>query len=455
VGLGDGDPLVTRSGSTRLDLSKSGTGTCRKVALLTVEKWYSRRVVASDYKPRHVDRLLSDLFGELPALMLTGPRATGKTTTAARLAQSRVRLDRPAEAAAFRADPDSALAAMEEPVLLDEWQEVPSVLGAVKRSIDSNSRPRRFILTGSVRADLEETTWPGTGRVVRVPMYGMTVRELEGDAGAACFLDRFAANETSSIPQRRPDLRGYIRLALSGGFPEPNLRLSDPARSAWLESYIDQVVTRDASVAQSGRDPDRLRRYFETYALNTAGTVADSTIFEAAGLNRKTADAYERLLTNMFLVEAVPSWRSNRLHRLSSRRKRYVIDPALATALLRIDERTVLSDGDLMGRLLDNFVAAQLRAEVPVAQSRPRLYHLREEHGRYEVDLLAELAGGRLVAFEIKASAAPDHQDARHLRWLRDRLGERFIRGAVLHTGIQSYELDERIVALPICSLWG
>jgi predicted AAA+ superfamily ATPase len=386
--------------------------------------------------------------------MVTGPRATGKTTTAERLARSVVRLDRPAEAVAFEADPDAALAATEEPILLDEWQEVPGVLGAVKRAVDRDPRPGRFILTGSVRADLEEATWRGTGRVVRVPMYGMTVGELEGRLSVACFLDRFAGGETMPLPQHRPDLPGYIDLALTSGFPEPALRMSPAARTAWLDSYLDQVVTRDAPNIESVRDPARLRRYFETYALNTAGTVADSTIYEAAGVNRRTADSYERLLTNMFLVEAVPSWTSNRLHRLSSRPKRYVTDPALAANLIAVDHRAVLRDGDLLGRLLDTFVASQIRAELAVATTRPRIYHLREEHGRHEIDLMTELGGGSVLAFEVKASAAPSRQDARHLIWLRDRLDDRFTRGAVLHTGIRIYEVDDRIVALPICALW-
>ena len=411
-------------------------------------------VVPFDYKRRLVDARLRNLFAELPALLVTGPRATGKTTTAERLVRSVVRLDRPAEAVAFEADPDAALAVSGEPVLLDEWQAVPNVLGAVKRAVDSDPRPGRFVLTGSVRADLEAATWPGTGRIVRVPMFGMTIGELEGRSSAGCFLDRFAAGESMRLPQRRPDLPGYIDLALDSGFPEPALRMSGVARTAWLDSYVDQVVTRDAPNIGSMRDPAGLRRYFEAYALNTAGTVADSTIYEAAGVNRRTAEGYERLLTNMFLVEAVPSWRSNRLHRLSSRPKRYVIDSALAASLLRVDSRAVLRDGNLLGRVLDTFVASQIRAELAVATTRPRIYHLREEHGRHELDLLAELGGGTVLAFEIKASASPGIRDARHLVWLRDRLGDRFTRGAVLHTGIRIYELDDRIVALPICALW-
>ncbi len=161
--------------------------------------------------------------------------------------------------------------------------------------------------------------------------------------------------------------------------------------------------TRPSNPAvEPGRDPTRLRRYFESLALNTAGTVTEAIIFEAGGVNRKTADAYERLLTTMFLTEALPSWTSNRLQRLSARPKRYVADPALAAALLRVDELAVLREGEFLGRLLDTFLASQLRAELPVAQSEPRLCHVREEHGRQEIDLVAELGGGHVIAPEVK-----------------------------------------------------
>lgn len=420
----------------------------------SVELVYSDGVEAG-YKSRLADATMTELLAELPAVMVTGPRAAGKTTTAARHAASVVHLDRPREAAAFEADPDVALSGFEEPLLLDEWQEVPSVLGALKRTIDRDPRPGRFVLTGSVRADLDTATWPGTGRVVRLPMYGMSVRELNGDAERASPLDRLASGAALSVPADPPDLRGYIELALRSGFPGPALQMGAGARARWLEGYIDQLVTRDAAGIDPRRDPVRLRRYFEAYALNTAGTVSDATLLRAAGINRRTAVAYEQLLTNLFVIEAMPAWSSNRLRRLSLGPKRYFVDPALPAAALRLDPDAVLRDGDLLGRLLDTFVAAQLRVESSGGEARPRLYHLREEHGRREVDVLAEIGGRELLAFEVKASAAPSRDSGKHLAWLRDRLGERFLAGVVFHTGPAIFELDERIVAAPIAALWG
>jgi len=405
------------------------------------------------YKKRGVDRLIRELISELPALLIVGPRAAGKTTTATRHAATVVRLDHPGEAAAFRADPDAALRGLEEPVLLDEWQAVPEVLGAVKRAVDKDSRPGRFLLTGSVRTDLDASMWPGTGRLVRVPLFGMTVAEQLGRETPS-LLDRLARSDRLRAPRKAPDLRDYVDLALRGGFPEAALALSRKARVRWIESYAEQLLSRDAARTDGPRDPGKLRRYFEAYALNSAGVANDKTIYEAAGVNHRTAASYEQLLVDLAVIERVPPWSSNRLKRLIRSPKRYLIDPALLAGSLRLDAAGVLRDGDILGRILDTFVAAQLRAGLAAAESRPRLYHLRQEDGRREIDLLAELAGGGIIGIEVKADAAPRPKAAAHLRWLRDKLGERFLAGAVLHTGPGVYELDERILAVPICVLW-
>ena len=408
----------------------------------------------NEYRPRLVDPLLDALLAELPAVFITGPRATGKTTTAARRAASVVHLDREAEAVAFRADPDAALRGLPEPVLLDEWQVVPGVLGAVKRAVDARPDPGRFLVTGSARGDLEGDLWPGTGRLTRVPMYGMTIREQRAASASASFLDRVAAGAELTPAAGTPDLRGYVELALRSGFPEPALRLGDATRRRWLESYVEHLLTRDAEQVDGGRDPTRLRRYFEAYSLNTAGVVDEQTLLDAAGINRRTAQSYERLLANLAAIEALPAWTSNRLKRLVLRPKRHVVDPALAGAALGLDTDLVMRSGDLLGRLLESFVVAQIRAEIATSATRPRLYHVRQEQGRFEVDLLAELAGGRLVALEIKADAAPSADNARHLAGLRDRVNEAFIAGIVLHTGPRTYRLGDRLIAAPISTLW-
>ncbi len=410
--------------------------------------------MATTYLARLVDAQIASLLKELPAIFVAGPRATGKTTTAARYARTIVHLDREAEAVAFRADPDSALRGLPEPVLLDEWHLVPGVLGAIKRTLDVDPRPGRFLVTGSVRADVQGDLWPGTGRLTRVPMFGLTVRETVGALGSAPFVDRVVDGDALEPATDTPDLRGYLELLMTGGFPEPALRLGPAARIHWLDSYVEHILSRDAELLEGGRDPVRLRRYLEVLALNSAGIVDERTIFEAAGINRKTAAAYQRLLANLFVVEAVPAWTSNRLQRLTLMPKRYVLDAAIAASVLRLDVAGVMRNGDVLGRLLDTFVAAQIRAESSISGSRPRLYHVRQQQGRLEVDLLAELGGGKVIGIEVKANAAPVAHDARHLAALRDRLGADFLAGVVLHTGPRAYSLGDRIVAAPISTLW-
>ena len=411
-----------------------------------------------EYVARLIDGLLDEFALQLPAVMVTGARATGKTTTLERRAATAIRLDVAAQAAAFEADADAALRGLPEPVLLDEWQAVPGVLGAVRRAVEADPSANRFLLSGSVRAELDHGVWPATGRIVRVSMFPMTLRELTQRTAQPTFLDRLADGSPLTVPADTPDLRGYVELAVHGGFPAAALQLSGVAHRAWMESYLENLLTRDVEVAAAARtrprDPIRLRRYFEACALNSAGGAEHKTIYDHAGINRMTAIDYDDLLTRLYVIDAFPGWETNRLKRLTRAAKRYVVEPALIPAALRLDVRGVLSDGDLLGRLLDTFVAAQLRAELAVSASRPRLYHLRTQSGREEIDVVAELGGERVIAIEVKADAAPGQRAGRHLKWLRARLGDRFVAGVVLHTGPRAFELDERIVAAPISAIW-
>ncbi|MDE0605844.1 MAG: DUF4143 domain-containing protein [Acidimicrobiaceae bacterium] len=404
------------------------------------------------YCERLADPLIAELFAELPALSIVGPRATGKTTTAARHARTVIRLDRPAEAVAVAADPDTSLLSWPEPILLDEWQEVPEVLGAVKRLCDADPRPGRFILTGSVRADIEVKTWPGTGRVTRIAMYPLTVGEQLGTSPTP-FVDRIAHN-TPIAARSQLNLRDYIEMSLRGGFPHAALNLGLRARKRWLETYNTEIVTRDAELVGVGHDGTRLGRYFEAYALNSGGTVEDATLYRAAAIDRRTALNYQDLLNRLYIIDEIPAWTSNRLKRLSLAAKRYLVDSSLLASITGATDNTVMSDGNLLGRLLETFVVAQFRAQAAISEHRCRLHHLRQHNGRHEVDLIAELDSQKIIGIEVKASAAPSVDDARHLAWLRDHTGDRFIAGVVLHTGPSSFQLGERLWAHPISALW-
>jgi uncharacterized protein len=410
-----------------------------------------------EYLPRLVDPLFHELLADHPAILVVGPRACGKTTTGWRHCRGRLRLDRPAEAAVVRADPDAALADGPFPLLVDEWQLVPEVLGAVKRAVDEKAAAGSFVLTGSSQADLTAAGWPATGRLIRVPMYGLVERELEHGAPRPPVLDRLASEGMAGlpVPPDPPDIRGYVARALRGGFPEAALATSERAARRWLSSYIDQLVSRDVSLVGAVRNPMRLRHYLQAIAASNAGTPTLKTLIDAAGIERATANAYDALLERLLITERLPAWSSNRLNRLIRLPKRYLVDPAFVGPLLGVDARAVLRDADLLGRLLDSFVMTQLRAECAVSEHSPHLFHVRDANGRHEVDILIEFEDGRVIAVEVKADSAPGPDAARHLRWLRDGVGRQFALGVVLHTGPRPFRLDESIIALPICALWG
>jgi predicted AAA+ superfamily ATPase len=410
-----------------------------------------------DYRTRLVDERLALAVAQLPAVLVVGPRACGKTTTAARHVASAVRLNREADAVAFRADPDVALGRLGEPALLDEWQEVPGVLAAVKRAVDADPHPGRFVLTGSVSAELSDNSWPGTGRITRIPMWGLTVGEALEASPSRLLVDRLHRADLSAFGPpagTRFDLADYVELALAGGFPDPVLNRTGAGRQLWLESYLDELVHHDAALLRAGIDSGRFASYLEAIAVNNAGVVDDSTILDSVRIDRRTAQAYWQLLERLFMVEAVPAWWSNRLTRLVSLEKRYLVDTALMATALRLGTDEILRDGNLLGRVVDSFVAMQLRPEITVSSLRPRMFHLRDKGGRHEVDLVIEYGGGRVAGIEIKATGSPAAADARHLVWLRDRLGDRFTMGLVLHTGPTDFELEDRIVAAPISTLW-
>ena len=405
------------------------------------------------------DLYLAELRADFPAVMITGPRAAGKTTTAAQQVEQIVALDQPGVAAAYRADPDAALRRAGRPVLLDEWQEVPEVLPAVKRVVDRDGTAGQFILTGSVRAELLNETWAGTGRIVRMSMYPLVERELRGilDPERPPFLARLAASGTDElvVPPNAPTIDDYVAMALRGGFPEVAYRdRSDRSRTTWLTSYLDDLVTRDAAALDTAKDPVKLRRYLSALALNNAGTPSDATLYRAADVNAKTAAGYDHLLRSLYVLDIVPAWTSNRLSRLIKQGKRYMVDSGLAAAAAGIDEPTVLGDPDLVGRCFDALATAQLRPEIVMSQPRPALHHLRVEGGRREIDLVVEIGASRVIGLEFKAGSAPGGDDAKHLFWLRDQLGKDFAAGAVIHSGSAIYELGERVYAIPLCAIW-
>jgi hypothetical protein len=414
---------------------------------------------ARPYVSRIVDRTLKTGLAHFAGMLMTGPRAVGKTRTGLEFAASQLRLDDPDDRNLCRADPTGAIAG-EPPLLIDEWQMVPQVLQSVKRRIDDRPIPGQFIVTGSARNDLLTDMWPGTGRLIRLRLWGMVGREVFGSAGAPPLFDRWSDVERRfSVPVEPPRLRDYVEIAMASGFPEALAVTEERERARWLGSYAESIVSRDlpSLAAATGRRKDlRLfRAYMRSYALNTAGVVPHSTIHQRIGIDRRTANSYLDALATLGIIDELPPWTGNQRKRLVIERvKRHFTDAGLAAAAAGLTTDDVYRSGEFRGRMLDSFITAQLRVEAE-ASDRVSLYHLRTENGDREIDLVAE-RGSQLFAFEYKAGSSPRRADARHLIWFRDSVaGDRFSGGVLFHTGRHRHELDRGIEAVPIAGLWG
>jgi len=295
----------------------------------------------------------------------------------------------------------------------------------------------------------------GTGRVVDIRMDPLTRREITGRLPGELFVDRLFDGTVNGFAAAEPaTLTSYLEWALQGGFPEAALSVSPAHRRRWTEGYLARLLTHDVRELAGTRDADALRRYLTALAVNTAGIVANKTLYELADITAPTARSYDQLLRNLFVLDAIPAWSTNRLTRLVDTPKRFLVDPSLVASLVDLTVQSVLADGDMLGRIIETFVLAQLRPETQVSGHRPRLFHLRDKDARHEVDLIVEYAGNRVAGIEVKATAAPSSKDFQHLSWLRDRLGDRFIRGVVLYTGSAVVQVADRLVAAPISTLW-
>ncbi len=404
--------------------------------------------------PRIVERLIEqELLATFPAVLVVGARGSGKSTSAGRFADTVIDLSMPGPRRAAQEDPDGILAASRGTVVIDEWQEAPEIIGAVKRAVDADGARTagRFILTGSVRAAQRAPTWPGTGRLIRVRMSGLTQGEIEHDnvynPVDALFGAEPPAGSASDLS--RTD---YLERIVAGRFPYA-MGLSGRNRSRWFDAYVEQLVELDApQVAGGSPRPQKLRAVLESCAARTGQELNKQATARDAGVTSVTADTHLRLLEDLSIIARVPAWHSKRLYRLTRSPKVHIVDPGLAAHLLHTDAQAMARDAMLVGQLFETFVATELAPHLEAASDTTRMFHFRDRSG-HEVDFVLERRG-RLVGLEVKSATSVDRSDARSLMWLRDQLGDGFHLGAVLYTGKLPFRIDDRLWALPISTLW-
>ena len=408
----------------------------------------------ADRYPRIVERLIEqELLPTFPAVLVVGARGSGKSTSAGRFADTAIDLSMPGPRRAAREDPDGILAACRGTVVIDEWQEAPEIIGAVKRAVDADAARTagRFILTGSVRAAQRAATWPGTGRLIRVRMSGLTQGEIEHD-NVYNPVDTLFGTEPPAGSSSDLGRAEYLERIVAGRFPYA-MGLSGRSRSRWFDAYVEQLVELDAPQVSGGSPrPHKLRAVLESCAARTGQELNKQATARDAGVTSVTADTHLRLLEDLSIIARVPAWHTKRLYRLTRSPKVHVVDPGLAAHLLHTDAQAMARDATLVGQLFETFVATELAPHLEAASDTTRMFHFRDRSG-HEVDFVLERRG-RLVGLEVKSATSVDRGDARSLMWLRDQLGDAFHLGVVLYTGKLPFRIGDRLWALPISTLW-
>jgi predicted AAA+ superfamily ATPase len=421
-----------------------------------------------DYVRRVVDSELDELLRALPAVALEGAKGVGKTATARRRARTIHALDVPGAVELFGADPQR-LVRGEPPVLLDEWQRVPASWDLVRRAVDDDPAPGRFLLTGSAAADAAGTH-SGAGRIVRLRMRPMTLSErglAEPTVSLRALLDgrRPALEGSTTI-----DLERYAEEICRSGLP--GIRsLSGRALRAQIDGYLERVIDRDLAeeVGQPVRSTGALRRWMAAYAAATATTAAYDAIRDAATPGERdkpakaTAQGYREALERLWILDPLPAWlpSSNHLRRLGSAPRHHLVDPALAARLLGVEAGALLEtgtpgpltprDGTLLGQLFESLVTLGVRVMAQAAEA--RVGHLRTHGGEHEIDLIVERGDHRVLAIEVKLAYTVRDGDLRHLRWLQDQLGDALLDAIVVTTGTDAYRRTDGIGVVPAALL--
>ena len=422
----------------------------------------SDRSPAAEYRPRIVDKELDELLPGLPAVSIEGPKAVGKTATAARRAATVYHLDEAAQRSIVEADSSRVLEG-EPPILVDEWQRVPEVFDRVRRAVDAGAAGGTFLLTGSA-TPTKLPTHSGAGRIVRVRMRPLTLAE-RGIATPTVALSTLLEGERPPVEGRTEiDLKGYVEEILRSGFP--GMR-DQPMRSvrAQLDGYVDHIVEREfEELGRRVRRPDTLKRWMAAYAAAIATTTSFEKIRDAATSDeadkpsRPTALSYRDILEQLWILDPVHAWLPtfNRLARLSLPFKHHLADPALAARLLGVDADALLKgslssptiprDGTLLGALFESLVTLSVR--VYAQRIEARTCHLRTRGGEHEVDLIVE-RGQSVVAIEVKLGVTPTDEDVRHLLWLKRQLGDELADMVILTTGSQAYRRRDGVAVVP------
>jgi predicted AAA+ superfamily ATPase len=406
---------------------------------------------------RNAESAVRAALDDTRVVFLAGPRQCGKSTLAQAIAATLggryLTLDDAAVFDQARADPNAFVAqARDQRLIIDEAQRLPELFHAIKRNVDTDPRPGRFLLTGSANfLVLPRISESLAGRVEVISLATLSQGELEGVREG--FVDALFDRDDPGLPPSLLHRDDYIRRAISGGYPEVLGRAGPARRARWFGSYLTTLIQRDlrdvAAIDHTAAIPALLR----LLAARTAGLANVLDISRELRLPNTTLTRYLGILEALYLLEPLRPWSPNLNTRLTRSPKLFLTDTGLSAYLTDATEERAARHPEVAGPLLEAFALGEVRRQASWSENQPTLWFFRT-HAGIEVDIVLEQRDGRIAAIEVKAAARLDQRDTRGLEFLREKLKDRFVRGIVLYTGEQVLPAGERIWAMPIDALW-
>lgn len=404
---------------------------------------------------RNVRTNVSESLDDTRVVAIAGARQAGKSTLARIVAAQRepvraLTLDDPVTLRAALEDP-TGLIEHEGLLVIDEVQRAPGLFLPIKADVDTDSRPGRYLLTGSAQIlALKDLPDALPGRMETIELWPFSQGELEN--GPDRFVD--AAFELGPRLGRDSALkrRDYLDRAVVGGFPEA-VRRTERRRAAFFENYLDTLIKRDVSELVAVERPTQVRKLLQLLAARAGGLLVPGTLAGDLEVHRTTVARYLGLLEAVFLIKSIPAWSGGPAYRATGTPKLAFVDTGILGHLLGQSPSRLADPGGAAGTVLENFVLMELARQLTWNSERVTLWHYRNKD-KVEVDAVLEAADGRVVGIEVKAASTLQRRDFSGLHHLAARLGDRFVAGYVLYTGQHSLPFGDRLRALPIDALW-
>src|SRR3546814_104082 len=350
---------------------------------------------------------------------------------------------------------------------MDEWQRYPPSWDVVRRAVDDDNSPGRFMLTGSA-TPTGKPTHSGAGRIVPLRMRPLTLVERGVETPTVSLAALLTGNKDPLAGTTAVTAEDYATEILAGGFPGMR-HSSGRAQRAAIDGYLERMVDTDLpELGVEVRNPATLQRWVRAYAAATSTTTSYDKIRDAATSGEDTKPAksttipYRDALERIWILEPVPAWTgsANHLRRLTSAPKHQLADPALAARLVGVDAQALLRgegpglvrrDGTFLGALFESLATLDVRVFAQTSEA--TVAHFRTRGGEREVDLVVVRGDQRVVAIEVKLAQVIVDADVKHLTWLRSQLGEDLLDAIVLSTGPEAYRRPDGIGVVPLALL--